>query len=201
MKKNCVVAISRQYCSGGRDIGKQLAEELGVPYYDKDIITLAAKESGLSEQAIQENKKRHSGSLLYSLYSMSRELPLADQVYLIQSKVIKELAQKGSCVLVGRCSDYVLRDMPSCLRVFIHAPMEQRIDRLRMYESDEREQALEHILLKEDKSRASYYNYYTQERWGDAKNFHITLDSSIGERACVEILKQAVKAFEDSEED
>lgn len=201
MKKYCVVAISRQYCSGGQDIAKKLAEDLNVPYYDKEIITLASKESGLSEEAIRESKKRHTGSLLYSLYSMSKELPVADQVYLVQSKIIRELAEKGPCVLVGRCSDYVLRDNPNCLRVFIHAPLEHRVDMLRLYETDEREHVLESILQREDKSRANYYNYYTQQHWGDAKNFHITLDSSIGEDACVQILKQAVKAFVESEED
>ena len=200
MKHQCVIAVSREFCSGGQDIAKKLAEELGIPYYDKEIITLAAKESGLSEKAIQESAKRHTGSLLYSLYSMSKDLPLTDQVYLIQSKVVRELAQKGSCVIVGRCADYVLRDMPNCLRVFIHAPLEDRIDQLRLYEVDEREEVLQNILAKEDKARASYYHCYTQNHWRDAKNFHISLDASMGEDVCVEILKQAVKGFEEKED-
>ena len=118
----CIITISREFCSGGRDIAKKLADQLGIPYYDKEIITMAAKQSGLSEEAIRQSEKRRTGSLLYSLYSMSQELPLGDQVYLIQSKVIRELAETGPCVIVGRCGDYVLRDDPNCLRVFIHAP-------------------------------------------------------------------------------
>ncbi len=200
MEHSCVIAVSREFCSGGQDIAKKLAEELGIPYYDKEIITLAAKKSGLSEKAVRDSAKRHTGSLLYSLYSMSKDLPLTDQVYLVQSEIIRELAQKGPCVIVGRCADYILRDMPNCLRVFIHAPLEERINLLRMYEVDEREEVLENILAKEDKARAGYYHCYTQHRWGEAKNFHITLDSSMGEDACVAILKQAVKLFEEKED-
>ncbi len=195
----CVITISREFCSGGRDIAKKLAEQLGVPYYDKEIITMAAKQSGLSEEAIRQSEKRRTGSLLYSLYSMSQELPLGDQVYLIQSKVIRELAETGPCVIVGRCGDYVLRDNPYCLRVFIHAPLSFRLNYIRAYEADERDSVLENIIAKEDRNRAGYYNYYTQNRWGDASNFHVSLDASIGEDVCVEILKAAAKAFEERE--
>lgn len=195
----CIITISREFCSGGRDIAKKLADQLGIPYYDKEIITMAAKQSGLSEEAIRQSEKRRTGSLLYSLYSMSQELPLGDQVYLIQSKVIRELAETGPCVIVGRCGDYVLRDNPYCLRVFIHAPLAFRLNYIRAYEADERDSVLENIIAKEDRNRAGYYNYYTQNRWGDASNFHVSLDASIGEDVCVEILKAAARAFEERE--
>ena len=195
----CIITISREFCSGGRDIAKKLADQLGIPYYDKEIITMAAKQSGLSEEAIRQSEKRRTGSLLYSLYSMSQELPLGDQVYLIQSKVIRELAETGPCVIVGRCGDYVLRDDPNCLRVFIHAPLAYRMNYIRAYAADERDSVLENIIAKEDRNRAGYYNYYTQNRWGYASNFHVSLDASIGEDVCVEILKAAARAFEERE--
>ena len=195
----CIITISREFCSGGRDIAKKLADQLGIPYYDKEIITMAAKQSGLSEEAIRQSEKRRTGSLLYSLYSMSQELPLGDQVYLIQSKVIRELAETGPCVIVGRCGDYVLRDDPNCLRVFIHAPLAYRMNYIRAYAADERDSVLENIIAKEDRNRAGYYNYYPQNRWGDASNFHVSLDASIGEDVCVEILKAAARAFEERE--
>ena len=195
----CIITISREFCSGGRDIAKKLADQLGIPYYDKEIITMAAKQSGLSEEAIRQSEKRRTGSLLYSLYFMCQDLPLGDQVYLIQSKGIRELAETGPCVIVGRCGDYVLRDDPNCLRVFIHAPLAYRMNYIRAYAADERDSVLENIIAKEDRNRAGYYNYYTQNRWGDASNFHVSLDASIGEDVCVEILKAAARAFEERE--
>ena len=121
-----IIVLSRQVCTGGCDVGKKAAAALGIPYYDKELISMAARESGLSEQAVAANEQRRTGSLLYSLYSMTAELPLGDQVFLAQSQVIRKLAQEGPCVIVGRCADYVLRDHPGLLRVMVHAPMEFR---------------------------------------------------------------------------
>lgn len=191
----CIITISREFCSGGQNIAKKLAEQLGIPYYDKEIITMAARESGLSEEAIRQSEKQHSGSLLYSLYSMSQDLPLSDQVYLVQSKIIRELAEKGPCVIVGRCADYVLRDNPNCLKVFIHASQKFRMAYMRKYNAEVDDSVLVAALAKEDKQRARYYNYYTPNRWGDAANFQVSLDAELGEDVCVEILKSAVAAF------
>jgi len=191
----CIITISREFCTGGHHIARQLADTLGLPYYDKELITLAAKESGLSEEAVRQSENKRTGSLLYSLYSMSQELPLTDQVYLAQSKVIRELADQGPCVIVGRCADYVLRERTDCLQVFIHAGMDFRRARLHSQHPELREQELDARIAKEDKKRASYYNYYTQRRWGSAGHYHITLDASLGQDVCVQILTQAARAF------
>ncbi len=124
--KFSVITIGREYCSGGLDIARKVAASLGAPMYDKELITLAAKESGLSEQAIAAGEKRPSGSLLYNLYTMGSDLPLSDQVFVVQSQIIRQLADKGPCVIVGRCGDYVLRGRADVLRVFLHAPLEFR---------------------------------------------------------------------------
>ncbi len=191
----CIITISREFCTGGHHIAKKLADMLELPYYDKELITLAAKESGLSEEAVRQSENKRTGSLLYSLYSISQELPLTDQVYLAQSKVIRDLADQGPCVIVGRCADYVLRERPDCLQVFIHAGIEHRRARLHSQCPELREQDLDARIAKEDKKRAAYYNYYTQRRWGAAEQYHITIDSALGEDACVQILAQAARAF------
>ena len=121
-----VITIGREYCTGGLDIARAVAGRLGVPMYDKELITLAAKESGLSEEAIAASEKRRTGSLLYSLYTMGGELPLSDQVFVLQSQIIRGLADKGPCVIVGRCGDYVLRERADVLSVFLHAPQAWR---------------------------------------------------------------------------
>ena len=191
----CIITISREFCSGGRDIAKKLADQLGIPYYDKEIITMAAKQSGLSEEAIRQSEKRRTGSLLYSLYSMTAELPLGDQVFLAQSQVIRKLAQEGPCVIVGRCADYVLRDHPGLLRVMVHAPMEFR----RQYARDilgwtGEDKEMDTRIYKQDKARASYYEYYTQNRWGDVRHCDLALNAALGEEACVQALLAAYKA-------
>ena len=117
MKRN-IITISREHCTGGLDIARKVAQDLTIPFYDKELITMAAKESGLSEESIAAVEKRHSASLLYSLYTMGGDLPLNDQVYIIQSHIVSQLAEKGPCVIVGRCADYVLRDRPDVLKVF-----------------------------------------------------------------------------------
>lgn len=124
--KYSVITIGREFCTGGLDIAREVARRLGGPMYDKELITLAAKESGLSEQAIAAGEKRPSGSLLYNLYTMGSDLPLSDQVFVVQSQIIRGLADKGPCVIVGRCGDYVLRGRTDVLRVFLHAPLEFR---------------------------------------------------------------------------
>lgn len=124
-----VITISREYGSGGRAIGERLAKELGVPFYDKELIFMAAKESGLSEEYIKKTEQMKSTSFLYGLYMSAQQLPMNDQIFLVQSKIIRQVAQEGPCVIVGRCADYVLRERKDLLSVFIHAPVAFRADR------------------------------------------------------------------------
>ena len=121
-----IITLGREYCTGGRYIAEDVAKALGIKLYDKELITMAAKNSGLSEEAVAASEKRHTHSLLYSLYTMGNELPLGDQVFILQSRIIKQLAEEGPCVILGRCGDYVLRERKDVLRVFLYAPVEWR---------------------------------------------------------------------------
>lgn len=192
-----IITIGREFCTGGLDIAHRVADELSVPCYDKELIILAAQKSGLSEEAIAASEKRRTGSLLYSLYTMGGELPINDQVYIIQSQVINDLAKQGSCVIVGRCADYVLRDDPHLLSVFLHAPLAWRREWGRSTEQLPKgldDHALEQMIQREDKRRASYYNYYTERRWGDATQYDLCLNAALGPEACAGLILAAAKA-------
>lgn len=191
-----VITLGREICSGGCDIGKEVARELNLPYYDKELITIAAKKSGLSEEAIAASEKRRTSSLMYSLYTMGNQLPLADQVFILQSKIIKELAEEGPCVIVGRCADYVLRDMPGVLRTFIYAPMSYRIAWGRQNQNlPASDSEAENAIRRADRRKADYYNYYTQNRWGEAANYDLCLNAAIGRDNCAHILRFAYQAM------
>lgn len=202
--KPCIVTIGREFCTGGQEIAQRVAEKLGVKLYDKELITLAAKKSGLSEEAIAASEKQHTHSLLYNMYTIGSDLPLSDQVFILESRIIKELAEEGPCVILGRSGDYVLRERDNVLSVFLYAPMEYRrahahshncrYEQLKTMPDKE----LEDSIRKVDKKRASYYNYYTQNRWGDAHNYDITLNAALGEDACVQLILDAVRAKEQS---
>lgn len=190
----CTITIGREYGSGGRLIGQQLAKELNIAFYDRELIVLAAQESGFAEEFVQQMEQKRTINFINSLYVTGYELPASEQIFLAQSRVIRRAAEEGSCVIVGRCADYVLRDKPNCIRVFIHAPMEERIKRVReVYKEDKPN--MEDYIRKQDKTRAAYYNYYTQNKWGRAQNYHLCLDSSIGISASVQVIKELVTEF------
>lgn len=191
-----IITIGREYCTGGLDIARAVAGRLGVPIYDKELITLAAKESGLSEEAIAAGEKRPSGSLLYNLYTMGSELPLSDHVFVAQSRVIRQLADKGPCVIVGRCGDYVLRGRADVLRVFLHAPLEFRRRRAAaegLVPPDADEKAASALLQKEDRRRAAYYNFYSEFRWGEAGHYDLCLNAAMGGEVCVDLILRAAQ--------
>ena len=193
-----VITIAREFASGGREIAQLISEQLNIPVYNKELITIAAKKSGLTEEAIAASENQRSGSLIYSLYTMGNTLPLADQVYILQSNVIKELAEQGPCIIMGRCGDYVLRERPNVLRTFVYAPVADRVARAKA-RPDAKEmpdRMWETQLAKHDRARASYYNYYTENRWGEAKNYDLCLNSAIGQDACAQLIVQAAKAME-----
>ena len=193
-----IITLGREYCTGGRYIAEDVANALGIKLYDKELITMAAKNSGLSEEAVAASEKRHTHSLLYSLYTMGNELPLGDQVFILQSRIIKQLAEEGPCVILGRCGDYVLRERPNVLRTFVYAPLETRIQfaKSRPDAKDMPDRLWETQLAKHDRARASYYNYYTENRWGEAKNYDLCLNAAIGQDACAQLIVQAAKAME-----
>ena len=195
-----VITMAREYASGGSEIAQRVADLLGVPLYNKELITIAAKKSGLTEEAIAASENQRSSSLIYSLYMMGNTMPLADQVYILQSNVIKELAQKGSCVILGRCGDYVLRDRKDVLRTFVFAPLDQRIAiaKSRPDAKDMSDRLWETTLAKHDRARASYYNYYTENHWGEAKNYDLCLNAALGRDVCADLIVKAAQALEES---
>ncbi len=191
-----IITISREYGSGGRLIGEQLAKDLNIPFYDKELILLAAKKIGLSEEYIQRTEQTKSASFLYNLYMTSQVLPMSDQIFLTQSKIIQEMAQEGPCVIVGRCADYVLRDYDNCLNLFIHAPMDDRIKRVKEEYKDTGTANMEDYMKKQDKKRSSYYNYFSQNKWGNVKNYHLSINSSsLGLTNTTNIIKEAALRF------
>lgn len=187
MEKRIVVTIGRQFGSGGRIVGKKLAEQLGIPYYDKELINLASKESGICGEFFEKADEKNSGSLLKALavgFSMnnaifqSNDYLSNESLFQIQSEVIRKVAAEGSCVLVGRCADYILRDEPDCVHVFISASWQDRVRRAMEYNRVPEKEA-EEFLKKADKSRASYYNYYTDKVWGAAGSYDLCVNSSL----------------------
>ena len=186
---NSVITISREFGSGGRTIGRKVAEKLGIPCYDAEIINKIAKESGYAAEYIREEGEYASGGWLSTVFTdRTMGLTNQDKLWNIQSRVITELAEKGSCVIVGRCADYILRDKADCLKVFIHACMEKRAERI-VKEYGEREETPEQRLKDKDKRRAAYHRFYTNMKWGHAQNYHVCLDSGeLGLDRCAEII-------------
>lgn len=188
MEKNkTIITIGRQLGSGGRTIGKKLAERLGIAYYDRELIDLASKESGICGEFFEKADEKTSGGLLKAFamgFSMNsaifqnNDYLSNESLFQIQSDVIRKVAAAGSCVLVGRCADYILRDEPGCLNVFITARMNDRIQRVLEYNDKLKEKEAEEFINKADKSRSSYYNYYTDKVWGAAESYDICVNSS-----------------------
>lgn len=197
-----IITIARQYGSGGHEIGEKVSQALGIPFYDRELIVMAAKQSGYSEEVFSKADERATNSLLYSLlmgYSMGghaiapNEMPINDKLFLIQSDIIKQAALRGPCVIVGRCGDYVLREFPNVLHVFIYADKEARVERaIRQYGLDPNKAP--DLLNKKDKQRANYYNFYTNRRWGDADNYDLAFSSSVfGIEHSVKLIIEAEK--------
>lgn len=188
---NRIITISRQFGSGGRTIGKEVAAKLGIPCYDQDLIEKIAEESGFSKEYIAEKGEYATyGNWFANVFSDRNVTAHSNQDYLwiIQCKIITELAEKGPCVIVGRCADYILRDKADCLRVFIHSDMEKRAKRI-VEQYGEQTDTPEKRLKDKDKRRATYYQFYTDQKWGAAQNYHVVLNSSaLGIEKCVEIL-------------
>ena len=178
MKYN-IITVGREHGSGGRLVAKRLSELLKIPFYDKELIQLAAEESGLSEQCVEEAEQKHISGLLYSFYYDSNNLPVSDRVFLAQAEVICRVAKEGPCVIVGRCADYVLQSRDDCLNTFVYAPMEARIRRLTdEYKSIHKDPRA--YLTRYDKRRAAYYQFFTGNNWGDYRNYHLMVNSEIG---------------------
>jgi CMP/dCMP kinase len=188
MDRKIIITIARQYGSGGRYIGRLLAEKLNCPFYDKDLLTLAAEESGIDkdlfESADEKPSNRFWSSFAINAGSLANrptplgDIPINDKLFLIQSDIIKKVAAQGSCVIVGRCADHILKDDPDAVHVFIHSTVQEKLKRIVAFYNIPMEKAKE-SMLRTDKARASYYNYYVDSKWGQADNYHLSIDSSV----------------------
>lgn len=195
-----IVTISREFGSGGRSIGRTVAEKLGIPFYDKELVEQIALESGFAPKFVEENGEHSPSGSLFSYAFAPQGVPgimnglsTADFLWNVQCSVILQLAEKGPCVIVGRNADYILKDHKNVLNVFIHAPMDYRADRIvRLY--GESEKAPEQRLLEKDKRRKVNYQHYTGRNWGSAENYDISLDSAaLGIEQCANIICEVMK--------
>ena len=196
---NKIYTIGREFGSGGREVGETPAAKIGIKLYDKELLQQAAKDSGFCEEIFENHDEKPTNSFLYSLvmdtYSVSGysaapflDMPLNHKVFLAQFETIKKIAEKESCVIVGRCADYALSDNPDCINVFIHADLDVRIKNVRRNLNITENKARD-IINKTDKQRASYYNYYTSKKWGDSKSYNLSLDAGkLGTDNCVEMI-------------
>ena len=208
MKTNTIITIGRQFGSAGREIGYQIADYFGIKLYDKEMLSRAAKESGICEEIFETHDEKPTNSFLYSLvmdtYSMGysggsySDMPINHKVFLAQFDAIKKLASEGPCVMVGRCADYALEDFDNCISVYVHAPFEDRIKRIENEYGIPNGKSKE-MLMKKDKQRSSYYNYYSSNKWGDAKSYDLCLNSSyLGIDGSVDLIKKII-AMKESE--
>lgn len=187
-KTNTIITIGRQFGSAGREIGRKVAEELGIKLYDKEMLDRAAKDSGICQELFETHDEKPTNSFLYSLvmdtYSLGysggsyTDMPINHKVFLAQFNAIKTIADEGPCILVGRCADYALQEYENVLSIFIHADLDIRIRRIaRIY--DLTDAKAKEMIIKTDKKRASYYDYYTNKKWSSLESYDICLDSAI----------------------
>ena len=202
MANNTVITIGREYGSGGREIALRLGELLGIPVYDNELLILAAKRKGLPEEYLRNADEQATGSLLYSLamsvsYShhvrVGGEMSINDKLFITQTEIIREIAQKESAIFVGRCADYVLREHPNHISIFIHADEKVRAARIgKIFDCSQKE--AEAMIAKVDKKRANYYNFYSGGKWGKANQYSLSLDSGLlGIEGSAALLFEAVK--------
>jgi cytidylate kinase len=198
MKKDYVITIGRQLGSGGREIGEKLAQQLGISFYDKELIFIASKESGLGKEFFEKADEKKRIPIFGGLFGLKGPMSVEpfsnyylsnDTLFKIQSDVIRGLAEKGSCLFVGRCADYVLKDHPNSLNIFISADINDRIKRISGIQNISEDEAIE-LIEKSDKQRAGYYNYFSNKTWGDLESYHMCINSSVlGINETVDIIR------------
>ena len=203
MKTNTIITIGREFGSAGREIGYKVAKEFGIKLYDKEMLARAAKESGICEEIFESHDEKPTSSFLYSLvmdtYSMGysgntyTDMPINHKIFLAQFDTIKKMADEGPCVIIGRCADYALEDYPNVVSVFITGDEADKIKRIsELYDVDEAK--AKDLMVKTDKRRSSYYNYYSNKKWGDPKSYDMCINSSaVGQEGAVDIIMELAK--------
>lgn len=187
MTNKFIITIGRQFGSGGRVIGKELSKRLGFDYYDKELLSEASKVSGLDCSCFEQADEKELFSIpnifstnwfSFGLGADCNSSMSSEHIFKCQSEVIQMIANKGNCIIVGRCADYVLRDYPNCVNIFLHAPFDARVERVMSRDKIGEKEAAS-LVKKHDKQRASYYNFFTDKTWGDGKSYHFSIDSSL----------------------
>lgn len=204
MGKRIVVTLGRQFGSGGRSIGKRLAEELGIAFYDKELIKLAAQESGIADSFFEKADEKGGLTSMFGAFSLggvglggtmffqSNDYLSSESLFKIQSDVIRKIASEHSCVIVGRCADYILRGDPDCIRIFVRGSERDRLRRIMKYIGTDKVSEARQQMIKADKARSEYYNYYTDKVWGASESYDLCVNSSkFGEERTFQIIKQA----------
>ena len=210
-KFNTIITIGRQFGSAGREIGNVIARDYGIKLYDKEMLKRAAKESGICEELFETHDEKPTSSFLYSLvmdtYSLGyssgsySDMPINHKIFLAQFDAIKKIADEGPCVLVGRCADYALESYPNVVSIFIRADMEDRIRRVAT-RLDLTDAKAKDLINKTDKKRASYYNYYTNKKWGEAASYELCLNSSeLGVQGTAKAIEQYILLKESIEKE
>lgn len=200
MEKNRVIVISREYGSAGSKVGQLLAKQLGIPYYDRSFVNKEVENSGLSTDFMAKEEQKFISSLLFNLatggYRHANNKDMSDQVYIAESNAIRQIAQQGPCVIVGRCADYILKDTCQVFSVFIHASLASRARRcVEEYGKDPKR--VEQFIRDKDRTRARHYEYYTDRTWGDRSNYHLCVDSGcFGIEKSAELIRHALELAE-----
>ena len=204
MSKNILITIARQVGSGGREVGELVAKNLGIDYHDKSLINMAAEKSGLSPEVLHNTDEKATPSFLYSIamggmgmvpftHGMPYDTPINDRLFVLQSGIIEELAKSHSCVFIGRCADFVLRDFDNVLRVFVYADIEKRAETIAKRNDISISEA-RNLATKLDKKRSNYYGYYTSQKWGRSENYDLMIDTTkIGVSGAAKIIEEYVK--------
>ena len=203
---NTIITIGREFGSGGRDIGRALAKDYDIPYYDNELLTRAAKDSGICEDIFESHDEKPTSSFLYSLVMESytvgymgsnfTEMPINQKIFLAQFDAIKKIAAEGPCVIIGRCADYALEGNENRLSIFIHGSFENRLRRV-VRDFKVSESKAKELITKTDKRRASYYNYYTNKKWGECDSYDLTIDSArLGVNGSIELIKEYIRIRE-----
>ena len=203
---NTIITIGRQFGSAGREIGEKVAEYFGIPCYDKELLSRAAKESGYCEEMIESHDERPTNSFLYNLvmdtysfgYNASSfvDMPISHKIFLAQFDTIKKMASENPCVIVGRCADYALSDYDNCINLFIYGDEDKKVKRI-MEKYNLSEGKAKDMINKKDKQRQSYYNYYSSKKWGRADSYDLCINSSIlGVDGTAKLLIQYIEDFE-----
>lgn len=192
--RKVIITIGREFGSGGREIGIRLSEKLNIPFYDKELILHTAEKTNLEKSIVEKYDEQHSfptfsSSNIFDIYQM----PMSDRIYIAQADVIRSLAEKESCIIVGRCADFILDENPDVFKVFITAPMQDKIERKRPILEGKKDSEIESHITKIDKKRAKYYTYYTDRTWGKATTYNLCVDSSVlGIEGTVDLIIHAI---------